>query len=109
MVFQPLEGEVLECKGTPRGSKWLVVSALKVSRMLLKGCANIGEYRGYNKKVVTELVDVRVICRFPDVFPKELSGLPSDQKIELLPGTTPISKARYQMALAELKELKQQL
>ena len=38
VVFQPSEGEVFECKGTSRGSKWLVVSALKASRMLLKGC-----------------------------------------------------------------------
>ena len=38
VVFQPLEREVFEYKGTPRGSKWPVVSALKASRMLLKGC-----------------------------------------------------------------------
>ena len=37
-MFQPSEGEVFECKGTPRGSKWLVVSALKASKMLFKGC-----------------------------------------------------------------------
>ena len=56
---------------------------------------------------------MRVIYRFPDVFPEELPGLPSDQeiefKIELLPRTTPISKAPYQMAPAKLKELKKQL
>ena len=64
------------------------------------------------KKVVTELVDVRVVYRFLDVFPEELPGLPLDRiefKIELLPRTMPISKAPYQMASAELKELKQQL
>ena len=57
------------------------------------------------KKVVTELADVRVVCKFPDVFPEELLGLPPDQEIEfeieLLCGTTPISKAPYQMAPAE--------
>ena len=72
-----------------------------------------GEYRGYNKKIITKLADVCVICRFPDVFPEEFPGLPSDQEIEfeikLLPRTTPISKAPYQIALVELKELKQQL
>ena len=56
---------------------------------------------------------MRVVCRFPDMSPEELSGLPSDQEIkfeiELLPGTMPISKAPYRMAPAELKELKQQL
>ena len=72
-----------------------------------------GKYRGYNKKVITELADVHVTCRFLDVFHKELPALPSDQEIkfetELLPGTTPISKAPYRMTLVELKELKQQL
>ena len=38
VVFQPSEGELFEYKGTPRGSKWLVVSALKESMMLFKGC-----------------------------------------------------------------------
>ena len=66
-----------------------------------------GEYRGYNKKVVTELADVRVIYRFPDVFFEELPGLSSNREIELLSGTAPISKAPYWMAPVELKELKQ--
>ena len=37
-MFQPSEEEVFEYNGTPRGSEWPVVSALKASRMLLKGC-----------------------------------------------------------------------
>ena len=65
------------------------------------------------KKVVTKFLDVRVVYRFPNVVPKELPRLPLDReiefKIELLPGTAPISKAPYRMASAESKELKQQL
>ena len=38
VVFQPSKREVFEDKGTLRGSKWPVVSALKASRRLLKGC-----------------------------------------------------------------------
>ena len=57
--------------------------------------------------------DVCVVYKFPNVFPEKLPGLPPDREIEfeieLLLGTTPISKAPYQMALAELKELKQYL
>ena len=56
---------------------------------------------------------MRVVYRFPNVSPEELPGLPSNREIkfeiELLPGTMPISKAPYRMALTELKELKQQL
>ena len=88
--------------------------ALKASRMLIKGCVGyLASIVDTTKKVVIELADVRVVYKFPDVFPKELLGLPPDREIkfeiELLPETTPISKAPYRMALAELKELKQQL
>ena len=54
-----------------------------------------------------------VVYEFPDVFPKELSGLLSTHVIEfsidLTLGTLLISIPPYPMALAELKELKTQL
>ena len=113
-MFQPSEREVFKYKGTPRGSKWLVMSAMKASIMLFKGCVGyLTSIVDTTKKVVTELADMRVVCKFPDVFPEDLLGLSLDWEIkfeiELLPRTTPISKAPYQMAPAELKELKQQL
>ena len=47
------------------------------------------------------------------MFPEELPRLPSNREIEfeieLLPGTTPISKAPNRLAPAESKELKQQM
>ena len=53
------------------------------------------------KKVETELSDVSVVCKFLDVFPEELLGLPSDRQIEfdieLLPRTMPTSKVPYRM------------
>jgi len=57
--------------------------------------------------------DIPVMCEFPDVFPDELPGLPPDRdvefKIELLPGTAPISRRPYRMPPNELAELKTQL
>ncbi|XP_022876892.1 uncharacterized protein LOC111395114 [Olea europaea var. sylvestris] len=57
-----------------------------------------------------KLEDIPVVKDFPDVFPKELPGLPSDRvmkfTIDLISGTAPISRAPYRMALVELKELK---
>jgi len=54
-----------------------------------------------------------VVCEFPDVFPEELPGLPSDREvefvIELIPGTAPISRRPYRMPPNELAELKNQL
>ena len=78
-MFQPSVGEMFECKGTPRGSKWLEVFVLKASRMLFKGCVGyLVSIVDTTKKVETELADVCMVYRFLDVFPKELPGLPSD-------------------------------
>ena len=44
----------------------------------------------------TTLYDIPIVCEFPDVFPNELPSLPPDKdvefKIELVPGTAPISR-----------------
>jgi hypothetical protein len=57
--------------------------------------------------------NIRVVIDFPDVFPEELPGMPSDREVEfvmdLLPGTAPISKRPLRMSIEELKELKKQL
>ena len=56
---------------------------------------------------------IPVIREFPDVFPEELPGVllerEVDLSIEVVLGTTPISRAPYRMAPTELKELKTQL
>ena len=50
---------------------------------------------------------------FVDVFPEDLPGLLPDREVEfsidLIPNTTPISKAPYRMAPLELRELQTQL
>jgi hypothetical protein len=59
------------------------------------------------------LAEIPVVNEFSDVFPDELPGLPPDRdvefKIELLPGTAPISRRPYRMPPNELAELKVQL
>jgi hypothetical protein len=60
-----------------------------------------------------ELEDIPVVCEYPDVFPDDLPGMPSDRDIEfvieLQPGTAPISKRPYRMPPNKLAELKIQL
>ena len=91
-----------------------VISALKVARLLNGGCDR------YLASVVVEieeqrpkLEDILMVNEFPEVFPKELLGLPLDReidfKINLLPGTATNSKAPYRMSPSELNELKSQL
>jgi hypothetical protein len=57
--------------------------------------------------------EVPVINEFPDVFPEELPGMPSDRDIEfvieLKPGTAPVYKTPFRMATLELAELKEHI
>ena len=56
------------------------------------------------------LDNIRLMCKYSDVFPDDLSGMPPDRDvefaIELQPGTTPISRRPYRMPPNELAELK---
>ena len=56
--------------------------------------------------VVPSLDQVPVVREFPDVFPKELPGMPPDREIEfcieLTPDVRPVSIPPYHMAPAEL-------
>jgi hypothetical protein len=58
-------------------------------------------------------LDIRIVSKFPDVFPEGLPGIPPDREIEfvieLVPGTAPIFKRPYRMAANQLVELKKQL
>jgi len=58
------------------------------------------------------LGETRIASEYQDVF-QDIPGLPSvreiEFRIELLPGTIPISRAPYRMAPAELRELQLQL
>jgi hypothetical protein len=56
---------------------------------------------------------IKVVSEFPNVFLEDLPGMPPERKvefaIELLPGTTPISKRAYRVSGPELVELKKQI
>ena len=66
-----------------------------------------------SKRGQIELENILVVKDFLDVFLEELPSIPPvremDLSIEILPGTTPNSRASYRMAPTELKELKIQL
>ncbi|XP_070002585.1 uncharacterized protein [Nicotiana sylvestris] len=104
---------VLEWVGntaTPRGR---FIYYLKARKMIAKGCI----YHIVRVKDVDAeksiLQSIPVVKEYADVFPDELPGIPPEREIDfaidLLPGTQPISIPPYRMALAELKELKDQL
>ena len=90
-----------------------VISAMEARRFLIKGCEAFLALVLNSKRGHAKLEDIPVIKAFPNVFHKELSGLPPERKvdlaIEVLHGTALISRAPYRMAPTKLKELKIQL
>ena len=109
---RPGEPEITFC-GVRKILSSSMMSVMMAGKMLRKS------YPGYLAYVVevreddVRLEDIPVVREFPDVFPNDLPRLPPDRdinfQIELAPGTEPILRASYRMALAELKELKVQI
>jgi hypothetical protein len=70
--------------------------------------ATMPSRKAYYKKSITgpTLDQVPVVCKYPDVFPEELSGMPLDRDIEfiieLILRTAPISQRPYRMNPQEL-------
>jgi len=90
-----------------------LTTAIRAQKLLKQGC------EGYLYNVVetktpeVSLRNIPIVQEFPDVFAEEIPGMPPPREVEFcidfIPGATPISRALYRMALAELKELKTQL
>nr|GFA69132.1 putative reverse transcriptase domain-containing protein [Tanacetum cinerariifolium] len=61
----------------------------------------------------SKLEDIPIIREFPDVFRKDLSGLPLSREIEfridLIHGAMPVAKSPYRLAPTEMQELANQL
>ena len=99
--------------GSRSGPVSNVISAMQARRFLRKGCEAFLALVLDSKRGQVNLEDIPVIKEFSYVFLEELSGLPPerevDMSIEVLHGTTPISRAPYHMDPIELKDLKTQL
>ncbi|GJU82501.1 putative reverse transcriptase domain-containing protein [Tanacetum coccineum] len=59
------------------------------------------------------LEDIPVVREFPEVFPKDLLGLPPlrqvNFQINLIPGVVPVARAPYRLTPSEMQELSNQL
>ncbi|XP_070667600.1 uncharacterized protein [Malus domestica] len=99
--------------GERGGLKHEVITAMRTRRLFSKGWQHYLAHVVLLEETTASMEDIRVVRHFPDVFLKELPGLPPDREVEftidLLPGTTHISLTHYRMAYAELRELKTQL
>ena len=90
-----------------------IMSAMKARRFLRKGCEAFLVLVLDPKREQVNLENIPMIREFHDVFPEELPGVPPEREvdlsIEVVQGTTPISRTPYRMAPTELKDLKTQL
>jgi hypothetical protein len=78
-----------------------------VATTLPKGVGTVNQMKGML------LEDIKVVCEYPDIFPKDLPCMPPDRDIEfsidILPSTAPISKRPYRMDVKDRGELKKQI
>ncbi|GKA94842.1 putative reverse transcriptase domain-containing protein [Tanacetum coccineum] len=100
-----------------RNSRLNIISCTKTQKYIKKGChvflAQITKKKPEDKSKEKRLEDVLIVRDFPEVFPKDLSGLlPARQvefQIDLVPGVAPVARAPYRLASSEMQELSAQL
>ncbi|GJR00021.1 putative reverse transcriptase domain-containing protein [Tanacetum coccineum] len=98
-------------------SRLNIISCTKAQEYLSKGCdvflAHITTKEAKDKSEGKRLEDVPIVRDFPEVFPKDLPGIPPARQVEfqidLVPGAAPVARAPYRLAPSEMKELAKQL
>ena len=113
IVFKKLGYLELEFESDKRILPTCMISAIEAKRLLHKGCETYLAHVINKSSSKVTLDNVSIVCKFPNVFPEDLSSLRLDRElefgIELLPGSALVSIPLYRMAPAELKGLKTQL
>nr|GFA34177.1 reverse transcriptase domain-containing protein [Tanacetum cinerariifolium] len=75
--------------------------------------AQISAKKEEDKSEGKQLKDVPVVRDYPEVFPKDLPGLPPARPVEfqidLIPRAASVARATYRLAPSEMKELSEQL
>ena len=88
-------------------------STVQIEKPIRESCLAYMVFFSIQAEVEEGIEDIEVVNEFPEVFPKEMTGLPPEREVEfsidLVPGTEPISKAPYRMSPSELVELKKQI
>lgn len=106
------EGETIQIQGIKIKVSLCYISAMQ-RKCCLRKCCQAYAFQEVSKQKEPSLEQYLVLAEFPDVFPKELPGLPPEREldlaIELKLGTQPISKTPYRMTASELQELQIQL
>nr|GEW38465.1 hypothetical protein [Tanacetum cinerariifolium] len=94
-----------------------IISCTKTEKYMMKGfpifLAHVTTKEVEDKSEKKRLEDVPIVQNFPDVFPKDLPGLPPTRPVEfpidLVPNAAPVARAPYRLMPSEMKELSKQL
>nr|GEW17351.1 hypothetical protein [Tanacetum cinerariifolium] len=112
-VNVPLKKRTLVVKGDDCVSRLKVVSCMKVKKYVDRGSYLFVAEVIKKEPAERRLEDVPVICKFLDVFPGDLPGLPPPRQvefeIEFVPGATPVAREPYRLAPSKMIELAKQL
>nr|GEX05762.1 putative reverse transcriptase domain-containing protein [Tanacetum cinerariifolium] len=111
VVHIPIENETLIIRGNRSRTRLSLISCIKTDRYISKGCQVFKAQVMEKKSDEKQLENILVVREFPDVFPKELHGLPPvrqvDFQIDLIPRAAHVARAPYQPS--EMQELSNQL
>ncbi|GJV57670.1 putative reverse transcriptase domain-containing protein [Tanacetum coccineum] len=99
------------------GTHLNIISYTKTQKYMLKGhhvfLAHVTTKETEDKSGEKQLEDVPIVQDFPEVYPKELLGLPPTRQVEfqidLMPSVAPVARVPYRLAPFEMKELSEQL
>lgn len=111
VAFREPGGREVHFYGAKPGAMVPIIAAVEAVKMMRKKDCQaflVSLIKEEERDITIE--EVPIVCEFPDVFPKDLPGLPLNRQVEftidLELGAAPISKAPCRMAPKELQELK---
>ncbi|GJZ14173.1 putative reverse transcriptase domain-containing protein [Tanacetum coccineum] len=92
------------------GSRLNIISCIKTQKYFLKGCQvflpHVTPHKKANKTKRSDLMMYHV-RDFPEVFPKDLPGIPPTRQVEfqidLIPGVVPVARAPYRLAAVNME------
>nr|GEW60348.1 putative reverse transcriptase domain-containing protein [Tanacetum cinerariifolium] len=113
VVHIPIEDETPIIQGNQSRTRLSLISCIKTERNISKGCQVFIAQEMEKKSDKKRLENIPVVREFPDVFPKELPGLPPVRQVEfqidLIPRAAPVAHEPYRLAPSEMQELSNQL
>ncbi|XP_076948377.1 uncharacterized protein LOC143620600 [Bidens hawaiensis] len=99
VIFGDLSCPKLVYQGIVPHNSLRIISALKARKLISHGCDGLLASIKDTFVIQKDIDSHPVVCKYPDVFPEELPGLPPNREIEftidIIPGAEPISKAPF--------------